>query len=107
MSRLNKLPVCAGLAFLLSPHSNNHSLTGFMSARADNSAVTDAIRAALRTGSTVFPPKYERNLKTGIGTHAGKVAFRSVAQGTTVGPLGHFHVAPSQSDSLLAAGGEP
>lgn len=30
MSRLNKLPVCAGLAFLLSPHSNNHSLTGFI-----------------------------------------------------------------------------
>ncbi len=40
-----------------------------MSARADNSAVTDAIRAALRTGSAVFPPKYQRNLKTGIDTY--------------------------------------
>ncbi len=67
MSPLKKLLVCATLAFLLT--ATIILSLDLLSARADNSAVTDAIRAALRTGSAVFPPKYDRNLKTGIDTY--------------------------------------
>ena len=68
MSRLHKLPAYAAFAFLFT--ATIILSLDLLSARADNSAVTNAIRAALRTGSAVFPPKYDRNLETGIDTYS-------------------------------------
>jgi hypothetical protein len=39
-----------------------------LSARANNIAVTTSIRESLRSGATVFPASYDRNLRTGIDT---------------------------------------